>query len=179
MARDAKFVCIEHPQYGRKRIPVDPNQTDVDLGSVTLAHAGRIEVAASPYLELPKGTTVALVRKRREVEKKALEGIVAFEDVDPGDYNLLVAGPEPLQHKVIPIRVAELEEKKIAVEISPYKLTGEVRFGDAALPNAKLELMERDWTGKLAADDHGQFAAQMWDAAEFAALVTGGVLGDP
>lgn len=177
--RTAKTVCIEHPQYGRKRVIVDPNQTDVDLGNVVVAHTARVEVAASPNLELPAGTTVALLKKRREMARQPLEPRAVFDDVDPGDYRLLVAGPEPLQRKLIPLKLAENADEHITIEIAPYKLTGQVRYGDAALPNAKIELMERDWKAQLAADDHGRFSAEMWDAAEFATLVTGGVLTEP
>jgi hypothetical protein len=177
--RTATSICIEQPQYGRKLVLVDATRTDVDLGSVTLTLGGRIEVVVSPSLELPKGTTIALLRKRRTLETKPLDQRAAFEDVEPGEYHLLVSGPDPLQRKVITVKLAESADEKITIEITPYKLTGEVRYGDAALPNAKIELMERDWKSSLAADDHGKFAAQMWDAAEFATLVTGGVVTEP
>jgi hypothetical protein len=177
--RTVKSVCIEHFQYGRKRIAVDVTQTDIDLGRVRVAHAARVEVAPSPNIELPRGTTVALVRKGRTLETKPLEGHATFEDVEPGEVQLLIAGPEPLQRKMIPLRLAELADEKVVVEIAPYKLVGEVRYGDHALPNAKIEVMERAWKSKLEADENGKFAAQMWDIADFAALVTDGALTEP
>jgi hypothetical protein len=177
--RSAKTICIEHPQYGRKRIAVDPAQTDLDLGDVTVNHGARVTVAPSPDVELPKGTTVALLKKRRELERHPLDTLALFEDVDPGDYRLLVAGPEPLQRKIIPLKLAESADQRVVVAITPFKLTGDVHYGDSPIPNARIELMEHDWKSQLEADDHGKFAAQMWDAAEFATLITGGVLTEP
>src|SRR5205807_5904422 len=104
--RTATSICIEQPQFGRRRVAVDVTRTDVALGNVTLTHGGRIEVLASPSLELPKGTTIALLRKRRTLETKPFNQRAAFEDVEPGEYHLLVSGPEPLQRKVIPVKLA-------------------------------------------------------------------------
>jgi hypothetical protein len=177
--RTAKSICIEQAQYGRKRIAVNTAQTDTDLGDVVIAHTARVEVIPSPDIELPKGSTVALLKERRQLETKSLDEHAAFEDVDPGEYRLLVSGPEPLQRRVIPLKLADSANERVIVDITPYKLTGEVRYGDSALPNARIELMERDWKSLIRADDHGKFAAQMWDAAEFATLVTGGALTEP
>jgi Carboxypeptidase regulatory-like domain len=172
-------VCIEGPNAGRSRAAIDPRKLDTDLGTIVLRRGTTLVAEVPPYLEFPAGTTVTLLRKQQALETRPAQAPIAFEDVEPGDYTLLLQGPQPGQHATIAVTVAAAREQKVTLDVTPYKLTGLVRAGDKPVGAAEVQLEEKGWSVQLHTNEEGRFETQLWAPAMFAVFVSTPSLSEP
>jgi hypothetical protein len=174
-----KTLCIDGPTTGRKRIVVDPKQLDLDLGTIVLRPGTTLIAEASQWIELPRGSTVTLMKKGQALEKRPITTSATFEGLESGAYELLIQGREPAQRLTIPLTVAVAPEQRVPIDFTPFKLVGVVRTGDKVLPDAEIELQESNWQTTIRSDERGRFNLELWAPATFAVLVTGGTLREP
>lgn len=166
-------ICIEHPRQGRRRIELDHRRGTIELGTVQLIIGGTIRVTKPLHVVLPGKTTLSLLRDGRPTSDEKRIGardVVEFEGLAPGRYDLLLAGPEPLQRKLIRTEVAE-GVVDLTLALDAFKLTGDVRHGNDALPGATVSIEEKAWRAELKADQSGRFEAELWSPGSYAVVV--------
>lgn len=178
---ETNALCIDHPRLGRKRIELGSRNTETDLGTIELLAGGTIRIVKPIHVELPEGTTLALLRNRKEVrEPRPFDReVVEFAGVEADRYDLLLAGPEPLQRKLIPVRVDGDAEVEHTLSLDAFKLTGDVEYRDAGLTDAKIELVGEAWEATLETDHSGRFAAELWSDGDYSVVVQSGRLAQP
>lgn len=175
-------VCLEHPQFGRKRIELDARISHLDLGPVQLIAGSVIRVIKPLHVELPTASTLTLRRKGKEIgEPQPIDGreLVEFAGLDSGPYEVLLAGPQALQRKLFRIELGEAEEKEVVLSLDAYRLTGDVELRDKPLPGARIELSGEAWRADLEADQSGRFNAELWSPGDYAVLIEASALPQP
>jgi hypothetical protein len=174
-------LCIEHPRLGRKWIELQGRSGEVDLGTIELLRGGTIRVTKPLHVELPEGTTMQLLRKRATAGKPVPLGsreVYEFNGLEADRYQLLLAGPQPLQRKLFPVHVTE-GETELALSVDPFKLTGEVVHRDKAFGGATVVLDGPAWNAELKTDQSGRFEAELWAAESYGVLVSGPGIDEP
>jgi hypothetical protein len=175
-------ICIEHPRFGRRRIELEPGRTSYTLGAVELLTGATVRVVRPLHVELPSGTTVSLRHQRSEAAApKPIDTpeSVEFAGLAPGKYEVLLAGPDPLQRKLFPVTIGGNAEIEVVLSVAAWRLTGEVQYRDKALPNATISLTGEAWDAELTADQSGRFDAELWSAGDYAVVVRGAALAQP
>lgn len=166
-------ICIEHPRHGRRRIELDRRRGTIELGNVQLITGGTIRVTKPLHVVLPEKTTISVLRDGRPTSDEKTIGardVIEFEGLAPGRYDLLLAGPEPLQRKLIRAEVPE-GVVELTLSLDAFKLTGEVRHGSDPLPGATVSIEEKAWRAELKADQSGRFEAELWSPGSYAVFV--------
>jgi hypothetical protein len=175
-------LCVEHPRFGRKRIELQTRSGEIDLGVVELVPGSTIRVIKPLHVELPAGTTVSLLQKRRalgEPQPLSSRSILEFPGLAAGKYNVLLAGPDPLQRKLFNVEVAADALAEVQLNIEPYRLTGEVEYRKKPLAGATVALDGDAWKGELEADQSGRFDAELWSPGEYGVSVSAPALVQP
>ena len=89
-----------------------------------------------PHVELPEGTTVALLRKQQQIGEPQpirTRALVEFAGLKAGQYDVLLAGSEPFQRKLFAVEAGESGETELMLSLEPYRLTGEVEYREKPL----------------------------------------------
>lgn len=174
-------VCIDHPRLGRAWIEIDPKAPSFDAGVVTLIHGAAVRVIRPPYVDLPRETNLSLLRDGSLVKEEPLRGreIVEFGGLPAGKYEVLVAGPAPLQRRVFPVIAAANGDFEVLLAIERFSLTGQVKHGVALLQHAKVQLTGKRWRATLEADETGWFESEAWDETDYAVIVSAPELKQP
>lgn len=167
-------VCLEQPTFGRKRIELEGRTGRIDLGDVLLQPGPAIRVIKPLHVVLPERTTVSLMRGKTEVRQaESISGReeVEFAGLSKGKYDVVLAGPKPLQRKRFPIDVGESGVSDVPLSIDAYRLTGTLEYKKRGLPEAEVELTGELSHATLHADQSGRFNAELWAPDSFAVLV--------
>jgi hypothetical protein len=174
-------VCIEHARLGRARLELEPGISMVDVGRVELVPGAVIRVIRPSHIELPEAT-VSLRRKGGEIgepQRVDRREVVEFSGLDGGRYEILLAGPQPLQRKLFAIDVEASSQKELILSLDAYRLTGQVEYRDKPLGGATIELNGDAWRADLEADQSGRFNAELWSPGDYAVLVRAPLLAQP
>lgn len=174
-------ICVEHPRFGRARINLDHRKGVVDLQTVTLVEGATIRLFQPEYVLFPAGTTAVLRTHGRAIgpEKKLGESsVVEFNGLAAGRYEVLIAGPEPLQRRILPVTVARDGVNELTLSLDPFRLTGEVVYRDKPVGGATVSLTGEAWNAELKTNDSGVFSAEMWDAADYGVIVDSAQFND-
>jgi Carboxypeptidase regulatory-like domain len=182
MRERPRAICVEHPELGRARVELEGRTGDVDLETVALQPGGAIRVIRPLHVELPAGTKLALRRGPREIrEPQAMHhrDEVDLLGLEPGRYDVLLAGPEPLQRKRFTVEVRDRALEELHLSLDAYRLTGEVQYRDRPLGGAEVSLHGELAEATLQADQSGRFSAELWEADSFGVTVDAAVLAQP
>lgn len=174
-------LCIDHPRLGRRRIDITSTKTELDAGTIELMTGGTIRVVKPIHVELPEGTTIQLLRGKMEVgEPRPVDReVIELAGIAPDEYRLLLAGPEPLQRKLMPVRIDGDAEVEVVLSLDAFKLTGEVLYDDRPLANAKVEMVGEAWETNLETDQSGRFSVELWTDDAYAVLVQSSAMKEP
>lgn len=167
---------ISYPGLTTKIVAVPLSERDATLAAVTLrdgaavafdVHAdGRTRGAISAELLREDGLSHLLLQKKTV---DSLPARTSFEDLDGGQYQLLLRGPEPLQRLIVPVRVKAGESVLQEAQITPLALTVRVTQGGNPVPYASVEiqpLATGGWQSTVTADGQGEIAAELWQRGE-------------
>jgi hypothetical protein len=165
-------LCVQH-RLGRKRVTVPPG-SDVLLGDIHLATGGTVHIVRPPHVHLPDGATVSLLRARKQVgtpQPIAPTEWFDFDGLAPGDYEILLAGAEPLQRRLFSTTIDGDSEQTVVLSFDPYRLTAVVHHGKIPLSGASVTLQGDAWTGTFTTDDQARFDAELWDANDYGVTI--------
>jgi hypothetical protein len=178
---ESNAICIDHPRLGRRRVELPSSTKEVDTGTIELVTGGTIRIMKPIHVELPEGTTIQLLRGKTAIGEPSLvdREVIELAGVAPDEYRLLLAGPEPLQRKLIPVRLDGDAEVEVILSLDAFKLTGEVIYDDRPLAGARLELAGEAWETTLETDQSGRFSAELWSPDSYSVLVKSSAMKQP
>jgi hypothetical protein len=173
-------LLFAHPGFATKTAMVSVEPGDKDFGRVLLLPGTRLKVhVVRPDLEERK-LTVDLRRKDERYEKTDLgsrtlgphEDDLDFEDLAPAEHFVIVNGTAPLEHLARSILIQEGKPEALEIEIKPFMLDGQVRYGGEALTEGSVGLQQPAvWRAELPLDNTGHFGGTMWQHDTFSAYV--------
>jgi hypothetical protein len=158
---------------------------DVDLGRIALV-AGhtltlkivRPDTAPARVTLFHDAGDVYEHAKLKTVDLRAIEEEVRF-DVGEGRYVALVAGDAPLERLDVPILVKN-EDVTRTITVAPYRLLGNVRYGEELLADGTAEIVsdEQTWRASVPIAD-GAFGGTMWQTGRVRAFILRELLDSP
>ena len=179
-------LVVSKAGFGPRELPLDRAlDKDVDLGRITLS-AGR---TLTLKIVRPEASTaqVTLFRdaddryehsKLKTHELRETEEEVRF-DVGEGTYYALVAGDDALERIEVPFTIEDADVTE-TITIAPFRLLGNVRFGEELLADGTAEIIspQHTWRARLPIAG-GAFGGTMWQTGKVKAIVLQELLESP
>jgi Carboxypeptidase regulatory-like domain len=175
-------LCIEHPRLGRRTITLDGRRGNVDLGTVALLTGATVRVTRPPHVLLPAEVSISLLRNGAEIASHKHAGErseVEFAGIEPGDYEVLLAGQELLQRKLFPVRVDGDAAVELPLSLDVYRLTGDVEHRERGLAGAVVTLHVRAGNAEVTTDQSGRFSLEAWAPLDAGVQIASSELSQP
>jgi hypothetical protein len=171
------YVRATYPGRGTKVTPLSKAEADTSLANIVLRRGGSLNVALSP------ATSAIVELARLEGEGRHVittrdvgdSGEVTIEDLDPGEYAVLVKGSEPLQQHGSFVRIEAGVQNRASIILRPRHLHVNVRGHSQAVTGATLEFLNTGsgWRGIVAdCAGNGNFDMGLWQTGEFTVFAT-------
>lgn len=169
-------LTLSHPDFAPRLVSI-AHGIDTTIGTVELVRGGSIWCSVDrEKIGETKELTVELFqflpadkfRQRHSASLPAGESIVQFRQLEPGDYGVLVKGPEPSEQLVVPVSVDDESVKEIEVTIDPLRLYLTASRGDDPLRDATVRLVnsgtlgKRVWIPEIKLDSSGSATVDLW-----------------
>jgi hypothetical protein len=180
----ADSLLLIQSGFGTKAIPL-PMGSVIDMGRIELSRAGKLRILVSERDDY-SFLTIELMRKdgrkREQIATKELPGSEwTFDDLDPGEYVITLAGKESLQQFSTEASVRAAETTEVSLRINPIDLVGVVTRQGKGLPEAQLAIRASPfgWTATVHTDERGEFQEELWQSARFVVTITSRQLSAP
>jgi|GEM_PF-7066791 len=172
-----EYVRAAYPGRGTKVAQLLKTEADTSLPNIVMRRGGSLAVAVSP------ATPVTVELSRVEGESKHVvvtreigdSGEVTVDDLDPGEYAILLKGTEPLQQHGSFVRIEAGTQNRSAIALHPARLHVNVQGHDQVVPGATLEFLNKasNWRGIVADTvQSGHFDLGLWQTGDFTIFVT-------
>ncbi len=181
-------VNISSPGYGTRTIPLTKARANRTLPTIELVRAGTLRVRIGrDTTKYPQITLdVSRLENHRQIRIKtakltASQNQWSANDLDAGEFVVMVSGARPLQKLAKNATGRSGEETTIDLNIDPIDLLGSVARGGTGLADAQVTLKSSKygWSADLTASDQGTFEEDLWQSGRFAALISAPVLTEP
>jgi Carboxypeptidase regulatory-like domain len=181
-------IHVTSPGFGMKIVALPKTRTDHALPPIELDRAGSIRVRIERDVEKHPKLTIDVARTEGRKQIKVSHGEIAAaarewlaNDLDAGDYMVVIGGTRPLQRLGERVHVAAAEETLLEKRIDAIALTGWVSRAGGPVPGAEIALKSSShgWISRIVADDAGRFEEELWEGGHFAAVVSGSGLPEP
>jgi hypothetical protein len=169
-------LVLRHPEYAPRLVSIAQG-TDTTIGTVELVRGGSILCTVDRQkLKEAKPLTVELFqflpadkfRQRHSSALPAGESVVQFQQLDPGDYGILLKGSEAFEQLVVLVSVDDESEREIHVTIDPLRMYLTAIYGDEPLSDATIRLVnsgtlgKRVWVPEVKLDSGGSATVDLW-----------------
>jgi len=172
-----KRLEISHPGLTTKLVAVPLTERDAGLTPVTLHEGAAVAFDVQTDGRVQGAITAELLREddlaaqgSRKHNLADLPARALFEDLDGGEYRLLLRGQEPLQRLIVPVRIEAGGTSLQDAKISALSLVVRVTQGGQPVPGASVDVrpMEtRGWRSTVKADERGEIAAELWQRGQY------------
>lgn len=171
-------IEISYPGLTTKQIYVPKPKTSVKLPPITLSKGSRLEIEieglkddAGVDLAQESGYQRVAVLKTSQVKKQQSRAV--FEDIDQGEFVVLIRGASPLQRLATTVSVAEAETVTRKIRIEPINLTIEVRRGEKPVADAIVAVRSdaNRWSSDVRTGADGTTRAEAWQRGEYVFVV--------
>jgi hypothetical protein len=172
-------LTITASGYSQATVAVPRAHASKTLGDILLGRGGTIVVeltrgvvseALSVELnKLPNGAMVAgPAVKSVDVPAGEQTAKVTFENIEPGDYDVLVKGSGPAERRGELVNILDAEVKHVSIELVPVRLHVRARYQDEPLRQASVRFKNIDgrWGGRFDTDDEGEATVQLWQGGK-------------
>lgn len=172
-------LTITAPGYSPATVAVPRAHASKTFGDILLGRGGTIIVdltrdVASEALSvelnrLPSGAMVAgPAVKSVEVSAGEQTAKVTFENIEPGDYDVLLKGSGPAERRGELINILDAEVKHVSIELTPFRLHLRARYQGEPLRQASIRLKSIDgrWGGRFDTDAEGEATVQLWQGGK-------------
>jgi len=174
-------VSVAAGGYATKKLMLPRVRANTDLLDIALGVGGIIHVAIE---RADAGTLRADLLQRQQdmpqpvpVTSKQIAAdktAVAFDDVEAGDYVLVILGRSPGLRYGKKLTVRAAEETSLTVPLQTQRRSLRVELRDEPLANCKIRLSSTEglWQEELQTDAQGLVELAMWQSGRFHAVVT-------
>ena len=184
-------IILSHPQFAPRVLPV-AQAGDTRVGSVQLSRGGAIactidrqEIGEDSKIsaELFQFRAGGDFRRRDTASLAGGETLARFQNLDPGEYAILLTGSGPMEQMVLPVTVGEEAVSEVYVSIAPLRLNLKVTYGGEPLGHASVRLLSsgtlerRVWNPEISLDSDGTAIVDMWQRGMIFAEVRSERLG--
>lgn len=159
---------------GKKIIALPTAESDVSVGTIAMAVAGRLTIETNASKEVTIELFAVPENGRAESVSRVIATAdkpeVSVVDIAPGSYEVSLTGAAPLERLVERVEISAGEDKRIAIDIAPIELQIRVERKDDGVPGARLTLLHvgASWTAEAITDGTGNLDTPVWQAGEFA-----------
>lgn len=179
------FLAVSFAGYGTRIIALAKGRSDQTLSPIELGPAGML------FVKLPeKHDSLSLELKRVDGrnETTAQSGRVdgngnqwKVDNLDAGEYRLLIGGSQPLQHFGASVKIRPGETTEFEFQLSPIDLTTAVFKRAVPVPGAEVTLKSSvgGWTSTMVTGSDGTFHQELWQGGRLVALVSTAGLSEP
>jgi hypothetical protein len=178
-------VVFAKPRYGTKRIAVAPVQASRTMPDVALARAAKLVVRVGRGKDpdrIDEPIDVQLGIRRPDaatnwIETRRLapeDSEATFDDLDTGTYALLLAGPQPLERRMVPLGLAADQHRTMTLALKPTLVRGKLTVRGAPAAGATVMFVQPGawWHSTATADAAGVVESRTWDRGEYEFYVT-------
>ena len=165
---------ISYPGLTTKQIYIPKTKTSMKLPPITLSRGGRIEIEieglrSDADVDLARENGYKRVTALKTVQVKKQEPRAVFEDIDQGEFIVLIRGASPLQRLATTVSLAEAESIKRKVKIEPINVTIEVRRGEKPVADAIVTVQSEGnrWSADVRTGADGMASAEAWQRGEY------------
>jgi hypothetical protein len=181
-------IHVTSPGFGMKMVALTKARVDRTLPPIELDRAGSVRVRIGRDVEKYPKLTIDVSRIEGRKQVKVSHGEIAAaarewitNDLDAGDYMIVIGGTRPLQRLGERVHVTAAEETVLEKRIDAIDLIGSVSRAGSPVPGAVIALKSSShgWISRIVADDAGRFEEELWEVGHFAAVVSGSGLPEP
>lgn len=181
-------INISSPGYGTRTIPLTKVRADRTIPTIELVRAGILRVRIGRDTTKYPQITLDVLRleNHRQIRLKtaklnASQTQWSADDLDPGEFVVIISGSQPLQKLAKNATVRSGEETTIDLNIDSIDLLGSISRAGAGVADAQVTLKSSQygWSADLTASDQGTFEEDLWQSGRFAALISAPILTEP
>lgn len=181
-------LTVSYGGFGTRTIALPNTRGDHSLAAIELDRAGSLRLTV--HRETNKVALLRVVLERVQGRKRirsksgemaAGQNVWTADDLDPGDYSVIVSGSKPLQHFGQSVTIRAGEEAELGIRIEPFAIAGTVSRRGTAVPEAEITLKSSNygWSGVIHANGAGEFSDELWQDGRFAVMVSAPSLKAP
>ncbi len=167
-------IEVSYPGLTTKEIAVPKTQVSASLPAVTLVKGSRIGIEIEGVTEdvdvdLASKSDYKRVNvlKSAHVSKDAPHA--AFEDLDKGEYVVVVRGGGPLQRLATRVVVGEGESVTKQIRVEPIAVDMQVHRGESAVAGAVVAAQSDDnqWSSDFRTNSEGHVSVEAWERGQY------------
>jgi hypothetical protein len=168
-------LLVESAGRPSTSVPVAPARIGKDLGDIVLAAGGVVTVAVrrdfatnSVDVELQRllpgrmtgGPTVA----KKTVAAAETNASLTFENVEPGDYVVLLRGAAPLERLGRRVTVSDGAMQRVAIRVEPFHVLVRAEMDGQRLSSAKMRIRNSSgyWEERFTLAENGEARLELW-----------------
>jgi hypothetical protein len=172
-----EYVRASYPGRGTKVVQLLKTAVDTSLPDIIMRRGGSLAVAISPATPVTFDLARVEGESRHVVVTKEVgdSGEVMVEDLDPGEYAILIKGAGPLQQHGSFVRIEAGAQNRSAVSLHPARLHIDLQGHDHPVTGTTLEFVNAasGWRGIVAdSAQGGHFDLSLWQTGDFTVFVT-------
>jgi len=173
-------VRILAPGYAARLVAVPKAVADTDIPIISMSRGGSVEIQIDPPLSSSEQLTWEVRKLEGRDEQLVREGAMErgqsramISGIEPGRYQLVMRGEEPLQRYGTVLLVKDGDIATAKIQIRPLVVEFKTLFGDAVLPDANVELHSDGggWKASVRTDENGKAAGELWQQGMFTVAV--------
>ena len=177
--QEVKTIDIEAPGFVGRKFPLPPFRDRLDLGTIEVGQGATLEVLVTLPKTDPPPSVFLLDQNEKDRSKRLLKSIPIIEgrgeatDLPPGDYVVLLRGPQPLQQYGTVVPLLEAERRTVTLEPDRISLSAKLRHGTDPLSPATLVVRElrSKWEGTAETNEDGRIETELWQQGTFVTSV--------
>lgn len=182
------WVTISLAGYGTRTIVLAKTRADRTLPPIGLDRGVTLRVRVARETTKYPAVSVELARLEDKKQIRLKSGKLVgsnsewlAQDLDAGEYIVIVSGDQPLQKVARSATVKAGESSTVDLEVNPIDLLGTVSRGSARLPAAEVTLTSSryGWSSIVKTNNVGAFEEDLWQPGTFGVVVSAPSLTDP
>lgn len=177
-------LVIRAAGYGVRLVPLPQNESEVDLGTITLETGRKLTLR----VRRPEGERIPVhVIVERELASRRIERTVVAErdleadteavvlpDLGAADYFVTLRGKGPLEDLTVRLTIKDSDVEK-TVTIAPYHLDIYAKLGTEPLRDATIDLHA---AAPIPFDSEGHISATAWQSGRLGGWIASKTLGN-